>query len=98
MHAIPEALNHPLMELISDAKAIPEKLILELLDEDFLIPKSTIKKPAPRLIKLETKSSSHCDVNFPEPSKLLEESPSFTIVKLNVWGGTCHYSLRQTQN
>ena len=43
MHAIPEALNHPLMELISDAKAIPEKLILELLDEDFLIPKSTIK-------------------------------------------------------
>ena len=84
---MPEALNHPLTELISDAKAIPEKLLLEPLDEDFLILKFTIKKPTPRLIKLETKSSSHCVVNFPEPSKLLEESPSFTILNFNVLGG-----------
>ena len=41
---MPEALNHPLTELISDAKAIPEKLLLEPLDEDFLILKFTIKK------------------------------------------------------
>lgn len=98
IHAMPEALNHPLILLISDAKANPPKPLLELPDEVFII-KSTVKKPVPRLIKLEIKSSCHCNVNFPEPLKLLEESPSFTIVKLNVWGGgTCHYSLRQTQN